>query len=200
MMIPWPLLLLAAAAVCPTEPRTSAGLRQAEARWVAALEARDGAALACRLSPDFADTNWQGRIVSRDDMLARLPQRPPSRLRLTEITVRLEGATGIVRGLNTQVAPNGTAVGRVRFTDIFVARAPLVGHRGAGNRGGRAAALNGARQKSPIAGTPKAVSPVAHGAAGLPRTILRRSVGSSKCSLFRSSQEITASVAQSSHV
>jgi len=37
--------------------------------------------------------------------------------------VRIEGATGIVRGLNTQVAPDGNVVRRVRFTDIFVWRA-----------------------------------------------------------------------------
>lgn len=117
------MLLLAALAVsCPTEPRSEAGLRQAEERWVAALEGGDGAALACRLAPDFADNNWQGRIVRRDDMLARLPQRPPSRLQLSEITVRIDGTTGIVRGLNTQVAPDGTIIGRVRFTDIFVWR------------------------------------------------------------------------------
>jgi hypothetical protein len=56
-------------------------------------------------------------------MLARLPKRPPSRLQLTDVTVRLEGRTGIVRGLNTQIAPDGKVVGRVRFTDIFVWRA-----------------------------------------------------------------------------
>ena len=121
-MISLPLLLVAAAS-CPTEPRTPAGLRQAEASWVAALESRDGAALACRLAPDFADANWQGRIVSRDDILAHLPRRPASDLRLSDLTVRIEGATGIVRGLNTQVAPDGKVVGRVRFTDIFVWRA-----------------------------------------------------------------------------
>ena len=119
------MLLLAALAVaaCPTEPRTADGLRQAEDRWVAALEARDGAALACCLASDFADNNWQGAIVSRDDMLARLPKRPPSRLQLTDVTVRIEGMTGVVRGLNTQIAPGGKVVGRVRFTDIFVWRA-----------------------------------------------------------------------------
>lgn len=119
------MLLLAAlaAATCPAEPRTAGGLRQAEDRWVAALEARDGAALGCRLAADFADNNWQGLVVSRDDMLARLPTRPPSRLRLTDVTVRIEGTTGVVRGLNAQIATDGKVVGRVRFTDIFVWRA-----------------------------------------------------------------------------
>jgi hypothetical protein len=113
------MLVLAAlaAASCPTEPRTPAGLRLAEDRWVAALEARDGDALACRLAPDFADNNWQGVIVTRGDMLVRLPKRPASTLRLTDITVR------IVRGLNTQIMPDGKVFGRVRFTDVFVWRA-----------------------------------------------------------------------------
>jgi len=115
-----PLLLALAAASCLAEPRTPAGLRLAEERWVAALEARDAAALACRLAPDFTDHDWQGMIVRRADMLARLPQRPPSRLQLTKVTVRLDGTIGIVRGLNTQIAPDGTVVGRVRCTDVFV--------------------------------------------------------------------------------
>ena len=119
--MPWPLLLLAAAS-CPAEPPTPAGLRQAEDRWIAALEARDGAALACRLAPDFADNDWQGAVRRRDAVLARLPQRPPSRLQWTEMTVRLEGTTGVVRGLNTQTAPDGTVIGRVRFTDVFIRR------------------------------------------------------------------------------
>lgn len=117
------LLLAALATACPTEPRTAAGLRQAEDRWVAALEARDQAALACRLAPDFADNDWQGAVHRRDAVLARLPQRPPSTLQLSELTISVLGATGMVRGLNTQVAPDGKMVGRVRFTDVFVWRA-----------------------------------------------------------------------------
>jgi hypothetical protein len=120
--MPW-LLLAFAVPTCPTESHTVQGLRLAETRWVAALDARDGAALACRLAPDFTDNDWQGVARRRDDILARLPQRPPSRLELSELTVRIEGTTGIVRGLNTQVAPDGKVIGRVRFTDIFVWRA-----------------------------------------------------------------------------
>jgi hypothetical protein len=117
------LLLAALATACPAEPRTAAGLRQAEDRWVAALEARDQAALACRLAPEFADNDWQGAVRRRDAVLARLPQRPPSTLQLSELTISVLGATGMVRGLNTQVAPDGKMVGRVRFTDVFVWRA-----------------------------------------------------------------------------
>src|SRR3569623_3197312 len=101
------LLLAAVATACPTEPRTAAGLRQAEDRWVAALEARDQAALACRLAPDFADNAWQGAVHRRDAVLARLPPRPPSTLQLSALTISVLGATGMVRGLNPQVAPDG---------------------------------------------------------------------------------------------
>jgi hypothetical protein len=117
------LLLAVLAATCPSEPRTVTGLRQAEDRWVAALEARDQAALACRLAPDFADNDWQGALRRREEVLSRLPHRPPSTLHLSELTVRVLGTTGLVRGLNTQIAPGGAVVGRVRFTDIFIWRA-----------------------------------------------------------------------------
>ena len=52
-------------------------------------------------------------------MLDAARHRPPSRLTLTDLSFRIVGVTGIVRGLNTQMAPDGKVIGRVRFTDIF---------------------------------------------------------------------------------
>jgi hypothetical protein len=115
-------LALAAASPCATEPATADGLRAAEAGWVAAIEARDVARLACRLGLGLVDTDWQGRLRSRDDMLSALPGRADSKLTLTDITLRIEGQTGIVHGLNTQTKPDGQVVGSVRFTDIFLYR------------------------------------------------------------------------------
>jgi len=103
-----PLLFLALAAACPAEPRTEAGLQQAEDHWIAALEQRDVASLGCRLAPDFTDNDWRGELRTRADMLVALPSRPSSTLKLTEVTTRLSGTIGIVR--------------KVRFTDIFVWR------------------------------------------------------------------------------
>ena len=116
-------LAAAAAAACPAEPHNPTGLGLAEKRWIAALEARDEAGLACRLAPDFADNDWRGAVRRRDEVLARLPQRPLSTLQLSELTTSVLGTTGVVRGLNTQVAPDGKMVARVRFTDVFVWRA-----------------------------------------------------------------------------
>lgn len=117
-------LLLVAVAPCPTgEPRSEAGLRAAEADWVAAIETRDAARLSCRLAEDFADSSWQGRLRSRADMIARLASAPPMRLTLSEVTVRLISDIGIVNGINTQSAPGGGQGASVRFTDIFVWRA-----------------------------------------------------------------------------
>lgn len=115
------LLLAAAASACTlSEPPTPAGLRLAENRWVAALEARDGRALACRLAPDFTDSTWRGDLVRRAAVLAALPSRPPSRLALSELAAEVHGGVGIVHGVNTQTSADGKTIGRVRFTDVFV--------------------------------------------------------------------------------
>lgn len=119
------LLSLALAAASPfgAEPATAEGLRAAEAGWAAAIEASDVARLACRLGVGFVDTNWQGKLVLREAVLAALPGRADSKLALSDVTVRIEGQTGIVHGLNTQTKPGGEVVASVRFTDVFLYRA-----------------------------------------------------------------------------
>jgi Domain of unknown function (DUF4440) len=105
---------------CPRHPMTSAGVLATEHEWVRALEARDSRALSCILANDFADTNWRGELVPRSAVLGRLSSRSPSRLKLTDLTVSQNGPLAIVRGINTQVAPDGRNAGSVRFTDVFV--------------------------------------------------------------------------------
>jgi len=105
---------------CPRHPMTSAGVLATEHEWVRALEARDSRALSCILADDFADTNWRGELVPRSAVLGRLSSRPPSRLKLTDLTVSQNDQLAIVRGINTQVAPDGRNAGSVRFTDVFV--------------------------------------------------------------------------------
>jgi len=122
-------VLLAGAAVpapgtaCPPQPRTAAGVIATEKAWVAALERRDSAALACILDPGFSDQDWRGGRVSRAEVLERLPKRPPSTLHLSELQVTIEGTMAMVRGLNTQTDAAGKVSGLVRFTDVFVYRA-----------------------------------------------------------------------------
>jgi hypothetical protein len=118
------LLLIGAAATstaatCPPQPRTAAGVLATENAWVAALEHRDAAALDCILDPGFTDNNWRGEQVPRDAVLAHLAERPSSELELSEMKVTLNGATAVVRGVNTQT---GKITASVRFTDVFVYR------------------------------------------------------------------------------
>ena len=121
-------VLLAGAAVsapgtaCPPQPRTAAGVIATENAWVAALERRDSAALACILDAAFSDQDWRGGRVSRAQVLARLPKRPPSTLHLSELQVTVQGTMAMVRGLNTQADAAGKVSGSVRFTDVFAYR------------------------------------------------------------------------------
>lgn len=92
----------------------------AENRWVAALEHREVRALECRLAPGFTDSNWRGDLVRRAAVLAALPNRPASKLTLSELAAEVHGGIGIVHGINTQTGPDGKTIGRVRFTDVFV--------------------------------------------------------------------------------
>ncbi|HEX5182324.1 MAG TPA: nuclear transport factor 2 family protein [Allosphingosinicella sp.] len=120
-MIAAALIGLAGAAACgAAEPKSQAGLKAAEADWVAALEHRDVRRLGCRLHGAFGDTNWQGRLHDRETILRALPNRPPSTLHLGCLDVRVERDFGIVRGLNTQKDGKGALIGTVRFTDLFV--------------------------------------------------------------------------------
>lgn len=113
---------LALSQACPLEPMTKEGVLSAERDWVEALERGDRVRLECRLAPQFVDTNWQAKVLSRADVLARLggPRPQPS---LTKLEAQLVGKTAIVHGVNSQTSRDGTDQGSVRFTDIFVYRA-----------------------------------------------------------------------------
>ena len=113
---------VALAGGCPSEPLTKAGVLAAERDWVDALARGDGERLNCRLASGFTDSNWQGKLQSRADAMAGIAG-PRPHLSLTELEVELLGRTAIVHGLNTQSQANGTIVGTVRFTDVFVYRA-----------------------------------------------------------------------------
>ncbi len=123
MLVPFVITLLTAdpfSSCRLSEADSPSGLILAEQRWVAALESRNVAALHCRLAPDFVDTNWRGELVTRNAVIAALPNRPPSRLVLSDVQANVHGRIGIVRGINTQTALDGSVLGRVRFTDVFV--------------------------------------------------------------------------------
>lgn len=115
-------MLLAAAHCALHTPRTAAGALAAERHWVAALERRDAAALDCLLGEGFTDINWQGRLVTRAEMLAGFGPKPKVTLTLDQLTTDVSGDMAVVRGRNRQTGPDGKPAGAVRFTDIFVYR------------------------------------------------------------------------------
>lgn len=110
-----------AAAGCPTEPRTEAGVLAAEQAWVEALGKRDARALDCILDPSFADSSWRGELIPKTQILNALASRQPSTLLLTDVHASLIGDVAIVRGVNRQSA-GGKLLGSVRFVDLFVYR------------------------------------------------------------------------------
>lgn len=117
-----PFALAAAApartAACPRQAPTAAGVIATENAWVAALEQRNSAALDCILDPAFADTSWRGELVPKAVVLERLPSRPASTLRLSEVRTTMLGDIAMVRGVNTQTS-GAKVTGSVRFVDIF---------------------------------------------------------------------------------
>jgi len=122
-----PLVIFAAitsasAEPCPGDRLSVGGVLSAEHRWVAAVEQRDLAALDCILDPAFTDTSWRGELISKPEVLRRLPTRPPSTLTLSQLRATLIGNVAIVRGINTQ-ANGGQSPASVRFVDIFLYRA-----------------------------------------------------------------------------
>jgi ketosteroid isomerase-like protein len=101
-------------------------VRDAEARWVDALDNRDAAALRSLLDEDFVDVTWKGEVRNKSAAVAALESkdRPSTTQRLLDLRVRFAASdTAVVTGLNvvTGKAPDFTA--RVRFTDVFVKRA-----------------------------------------------------------------------------
>lgn len=139
----WMTLALAATAAsgCPKgyDAVTEKGLLQTESRWIRALEARDVAALGCLLDESFTDNAAQGLVRNKSEVLARLPKRPPGTIEIREVSARVAGSMGFVRGMSVSRDETGTVVGRALFTDIFL------------RRGGRWVVI--AAQETPASGT-----------------------------------------------
>ena len=116
-------MLIAAALHCALSmPRNAIGALLAEHYWVGAIERRDAAALDCLLADGFTDFNWQGRVVTRAEMLDGFAAKPRVTLKLDDLSTDVEGDMAVVRGRNAQTGPDGKPMGVVRFTDVFVYR------------------------------------------------------------------------------
>jgi hypothetical protein len=111
-----------AADSCASAPRSAAGARLTEQRWVDALERHDLRALDCIIDDSFIDTNWRGERIDKREMLAGVAKRPPPTLRLSDVDVVLLGEVAIVRGVNAERNSDPNLTGSVRFTDVFAYR------------------------------------------------------------------------------
>jgi hypothetical protein len=114
---------LAYAAPCPAgQLKTAETLAQIERAWANALEQRDTAALGCILGEEFQDVDPEGAIVDRLATLSKAANHRPVHHDLQELSGRVYGDFGYIRGLATAVDAQGKIVARVRFTDIYVYR------------------------------------------------------------------------------
>src|SRR5579863_2846168 len=128
MKCAWCLWLLMAcpcamAAACPTGQAKEANvLAQIEKEWANALEQKDAASLGCILAEEFQDVDPRGSISDRASTLAKAADHGPSHNELTELSPRVYGDFGYIRGLATATDTQGKIMAKVRFTDVYVYR------------------------------------------------------------------------------
>ncbi len=123
----WLWLLMACpcamAAACPSgQAKDATALIQIEKEWAISLERKDAASLGCILAEEFQDVDPKGSISGRATTLAKAADHRPSHNELTELSPRVYGDFGYIRGLATATDSQGKVLGRVRFTDIYVYR------------------------------------------------------------------------------
>lgn len=114
---------MAADAACNTkaQEKTPGAMIMAEERWVRAADSKDVKTLGCLLAPEFVEASVNGILRDRSKVLAELPGHPDLIQRFRELKGVVVGDTGVVRGINHVIMPNGQAVD-VRFTDTFAYR------------------------------------------------------------------------------
>ncbi len=111
--MPWPP---------PSPPPVAQIVLNVEAAWVKALAARDAAAVATILAPEFVHIDYRGEVQNRDQALRTAAKPKPFQQKIGDETVTVEGTVAIVRGINT-ISSHGRTVVRLRFTDVFALQA-----------------------------------------------------------------------------
>jgi predicted GNAT superfamily acetyltransferase len=111
------------AAPCPAgQSKDASVLVQIEQSWASALEKKDAATLGCLLAEEFQDVDPQGNISDRATTLAKAADHRPMHNELFELTPRVYGDFGYIRGLATATDAQGKITARVRFTDVYIYR------------------------------------------------------------------------------
>ena len=118
------LILTALVSLSPVLPAVAGDdtqqLLSLEHRWLDASMQRDIPALHDILADDFIDVTYKGGLRNKADHLQSSLAPSKTRQSLDELKVRFYGDTGIVTGLNTIVALDGSFTAEIRFTDVFV--------------------------------------------------------------------------------
>ncbi|HLI97867.1 MAG TPA: nuclear transport factor 2 family protein [Candidatus Baltobacteraceae bacterium] len=111
--------VLAALLVAALDPHSA--VLATESRWVHAAYARDPAALARILAPDFVHTTYRGDVRNRSAELRLVTQPKPFEEHTSGQTVDVLGTVAVVHGLNT-ITEGGKIVLRLRYTDVYELR------------------------------------------------------------------------------
>jgi ketosteroid isomerase-like protein len=101
-------------------PKTAETVVMAEKNWASALQSRNADSLACILAPEFKDTQWNGHVATREEILADIAKRPETKINLSALEVSIYGDVAVLHGVNTISGPKGKRFARIRFTDVFV--------------------------------------------------------------------------------
>jgi hypothetical protein len=117
--------LFSVAAECPNrnQLKSQESLLRMEDYWVQALTSRDSGQIDCLLAPDFADSDWKGERLNREQVLAAVVKRSPVPAgvehHFEDMKARIVGNLGIINGVSYWSYADGSRHNVARFTDIF---------------------------------------------------------------------------------
>jgi len=125
LLATWAIPYVLAASVPGSSAADEQAVRDAEVRWVEALDHRDAAALRALLDENFVDITWKGEVRDKNAAVAALeaPNRPSMTQRLQDVRVRFAAPdVAVVTGVNVVTSKSPDFTARIRFTDVFVKR------------------------------------------------------------------------------
>lgn len=118
-------LPLAAQPGCAKHRKTESALIDLERVWTNAYEKRDVATMSCLLAPEYRHTAYDGKVMNRAEVLARLAalsKEDATHHQVQNVKASLFGNVAVVYGDSRVTEADGTLLGVVRFTDVFVYR------------------------------------------------------------------------------